>query len=267
MTEGENGQPKPTRTSIGNLFLTAVQFLLISPAFIRWPFTPQEMGGAVSFYPLVGALLGGILVGLDVLLSFILPAQVRSALILAAWIMLTGALHLDGFLDACDGLLGGFTPERRLEIMRDERVGAYALAGGMLLILTKFSALSNLGYARPVALFLAPVLGRWGMAVALAAFPYARAQGLGRDVKNNVTLRHAWLATSYTILMVLLVTWLAQSWAALLAFAVAGLVIWGGARFTLRRIPGLTGDIYGALNELVEMTTLLVFVLGLSFGR
>jgi adenosylcobinamide-GDP ribazoletransferase len=264
---GDDGQRKPAKPSSANLFLTAVQFLLISPAFIRRSFTPQELGGAVGFYPLVGALLGLILLALDAVLSIVLPALVRSALILALWVLLTGALHLDGFLDTCDGLLGGYTPERRLEIMRDERVGAYALAGGMLLMLTKFSALGALGPDRSAALLLAPVLGRWGMAIALASFPYARAQGLGRDVKDHVTRRQVLLATFFTILWVILATWLAQSWVALLAFAMAGLVVWGGARFTLRRIPGLTGDIYGALNELVEAVTLLVFVMGLYFGR
>ena len=67
---------------------------------------------------------------------------------LAAWVVLTGALHLDGFLDAADGLLGGFTPERRLEIMRDERRGAYALAGGILLMLLQYSTLNALGPLR-----------------------------------------------------------------------------------------------------------------------
>ena len=107
-----------------NAFLAALQFLLITPAFIRRPFTPSEMGRSVGFYPLVGLLLGGILAAADALLGLQWPIPIRCTLVLGLWIILTGALHLDGFLDSCDGLLGGETPERRMEIMRDERVGA-----------------------------------------------------------------------------------------------------------------------------------------------
>jgi adenosylcobinamide-GDP ribazoletransferase len=238
-------------------FLTAVQFLLISPAFIKRPFTARELGAAVGFYPLVGLILGAILLAADYFLALLMPPLVRAALILALWVMLTGALHLDGFLDACDGLLGGYTPESRMEIMRDERVGAFALAGGILLLLVKFSALSAITPIAP-ALLLAPVLGRWGMAIALVAFPYARVQGLGRAVKDNATRRQAALATLLTLAISLTIAWWWADWRVLLAVAVSALVVWAGARYTLRRIPGLTGDIYGALNEIVEVAVLLL---------
>ena len=134
------GRPSPLAA-----FLAAVQFLLISPAFIRRPFSAVELGAAVGFYPLVGLILGGLLVGIDWLAGWWFPPLVRSAIVLAAWVLLTGALHLDGFLDACDGLLGGFTPEKRLDIMRDERVGAYALSGGVLLLLAPVQRLVRAG--------------------------------------------------------------------------------------------------------------------------
>ena len=255
--------PPEKSPSVLTAFLTAVQFLLISPAFIKRSFTARELGAAVSFYPLVGLILGGLLLAADYLLSLFMPPLVRFALLLALWVVLTGALHLDGFLDACDGLLGGFTPESRLEIMRDERVGAFALAGGVLLLLVKFSALSAI---RPIApaLLLAPVLGRWGMAIALVAFPYARPQGLGRAVKDNAGRREALLATLFALFACLGVAWWWADWRVWLALAGAALVVWAGARYTLRRIPGLTGDIYGALNEIIEVTVLLVLA-GASF--
>jgi adenosylcobinamide-GDP ribazoletransferase len=243
--------------SPASAFLTAVQFLLVSPAFIKRPFTPQELGAAVGFYPLVGLILGALLLAADYLLSFFMPPLVRLALVLALWVLLTGALHLDGFLDACDGLLGGYTPEARLEIMRDEHLGAYALAGGVLLLLVKFSLLTAiLPTAR--ALLLAPVLGRWGMAFALVAFPYARDQGLGRAVKDHAGQAQLALATIIALVTSLLVAWWWADWRALLAFGAALLTVWLGVKYTLRRIPGLTGDIYGALNEIVEVVVLLV---------
>src|SRR5512137_1301144 len=162
----------------GTPMLVALQFLTVAPLPARL-FTPLEMGRAVGYFPMVGALLGCVLALLDRGLNAVWPASVASALVLAAWVGLTGALHLDGFLDTCDGLLGGHSPEERLRIMRDERVGAFAVTGGVLLLLVKYAALAALPGRAP-ALILAPTLGRWGMALAIAAFPYARPEGLGR---------------------------------------------------------------------------------------
>jgi adenosylcobinamide-GDP ribazoletransferase len=241
-------------------FLTAVQFLLISPAFIKRPFSTKELGAAVAFYPLVGLILGGILLSANYLMSSFLSPMLRAALLLALWVILTGALHLDGFLDACDGLLGGYTPESRMEIMRDERVGAFALSGGFLLLLIKFSALVSItaSISLPPALLLAPVLSRWGMAAVLAAYPYARSQGLGRAVKDNVGWKEAAVATAITITICILIYLFWSDWRVLLAWGTAALLVWAVAWFTLRRIPGLTGDIYGALNEIIEMAILLL---------
>ncbi len=251
---------KPSSRPVIGAFLAAVQFLTVAPAIIRRPFTLEELGEAVGFYPLAGLLIGMVLALADTLLAFILPVPVRTALVLALWVGLSGALHLDGFLDACDGLLGGYSPESRLEIMRDERVGAFALAGGILLFLVKFTALSAL-YHRTAGLLLAPTLGRWGMSLAIVAFPYGRSQGLGRDIKDHAGRQQALIAT----LIALAVAGLTAGAGGLLACGLAGLVTWGVALFAMRRIPGLTGDIYGATNELVEAAVLVA--LNLAWQR
>lgn|SRR5574341_342626 len=235
--------------------LAAVQFLTITPPLVRRPFTPKDLSGSVAFFPLVGALLGMLLAAADALLAFILPPPVRSAILLTLWVLLTGSLHLDGFLDTLDGLLGGWTPEKRLEIMRDERVGAYALAGGVLLLLLKFSALISLPRHWD-ALVIAATLGRWGMSLAIVAFPYARPEGLGRNMKDQAGWLHAGIATVITLVVV----WLAGQLAGIAIMALAGALIWLGARFALRLIPGLTGDVYGALNESIELVVLLAMV-------
>lgn len=248
-------------------FLVALQFLTVAPAVIRRLFTPRELGQATAYFPLAGGLVGAVLALAAGLFAAIFPAPLPAALTLAVWVGLSGALHLDGFLDACDGLLGGFDPESRLRIMRDERVGAFALAGGALLLLLKFSALAALAAGSRLALpalLLAPVLGRWAMAVAVVAFPYARAEGLGRAMKDQAGRREALLATLFALLAIALVTPLAGAWQGLAALLVAGGVLWAGARFALGRIPGLTGDLYGALNECVELAVLLVFAAGVN---
>ncbi len=233
--------------------LTAFQFLTTFPAVIRRAFTAQELGRAVGFFPLVGLLLGGIFYGLASSLQGIFPSQVVAVFLLTAWLLLTRALHFDGFLDSCDGLFGGFTPERRLEIMRDSRVGAFGVAGGGLLLLAKYAAIVSLPHLS--GLVLAPVMGRWVLSMAIFAYPYAREKGLGRDMKDNARWPQVLLATTITVVA----AWLFAGWAGLLAFALAGIVLWLGAAFILRRIPGLTGDSYGALCELTELVILLLF--------
>lgn len=245
----------PQKPSLWASFWAAMQFLTIFPPFIRRSFIPAEMGASLAFYPLVGLLIGFLLLLFQKLTLLIFPLQVASALTLALWIILSGGLHLDGFLDACDGLLGGWTPEKRLEIMRDEHHGAFALAGGVLLLLLKFTALST-GGLDPLALLFAPMLGRWGMVLAVVLFPYQRVEGVGRTIKDFASRKHLLVAA----LWVFITAALASSVVGWVAIVVVVVVVLGGAQVTLRLIPGLTGDIYGALNELAELAVLLTVV-------
>jgi len=254
--------PKESMASPWMAFLTALQFLTTSPAIIRRPFTAKELGGAVAWFPLIGTLLGFLLAMADALLALIFPPPARCALLVALWVLLTGALHLDGFLDSCDGLLGGWTPEKRLEIMHDERVGAYALAGGALLLLLKFSALLSLP-ERWEALLLAPTMSRWSMSLAITAFPYARAEGLGKLMKDQT----GWLQAAIATLLTLVTAWFVGRLVGLAMLGLAAITMGLIARFTLKRIPGLTGDIYGAINEIVELVVLLAWVGLSSAGR
>jgi adenosylcobinamide-GDP ribazoletransferase len=238
--------------------LTAFQFLTTFPAIIRRAFTAQELGRAVGYFPLVGLALGGVLYGLDIGLRLLFPAPVVAIFIMAAWLLLTRALHFDGFLDTCDGLFGGFTPDRRLEIMRDSRVGAFGVAGGGLLLLAKYTALVSLPHLS--GLLLAPVLGRWVLSIAIFAYPYAREKGLGRDMKDNVRWSQVIISTAVTILVVAFFA----GWTGLLTVVLAGIMLWLGAGFILRHIPGLTGDSYGALCEMTELAVLLFFTTGIT---
>jgi adenosylcobinamide-GDP ribazoletransferase len=245
------------RVNVFVALAAAVQFLTIVPPFVRRPFRDEELAAGVGWYSLVGVGLGGVLLLVNHLLALVFPPLLVAALVVAAWIVLTGALHVDGFLDSCDGVFGGYTPDARLRIMRDERAGAYAVVGGILLILIKTVALAALP-VHAEALVVAPTLGRAAIALALVAFPYARSEGLGRALKDHVRVSSALVAGAIALLAAVLLAGAPGAGAAALA-VVATFAL---GVFVCRRIPGLTGDIYGALCELVEVITLLVLIAG-----
>ena len=180
-------------------------------------------------------------------------------MLLALWISLTGALHFDGFVDACDGLLGGHTPEHRMEIMRDEHTGAFGTAGGILVLLAMYAALNSMPLQRTAGLLLAPVLGRCAIALSVVTYPYARAAGLGRQIKDEAQPRHATAAVLTALAVAGCLGW--QAGILLPAAAVAGaFIVWRlAAAFVMHRIGGMTGDTYGAINMLIEATVLLAF--------
>ncbi len=234
--------------------IAAFQFLTIFPTVIKRMFTSQEMGRAVGWFPLVGVTLGFALYGVNYFANLIFPSLVSAALTLIAWIAFTRFFHLDGFMDSLDGLFGGWTPERRLEIMKDSRMGAFGTIGGILVLLTKFAALSSTSLLFP-SIMLATTLGRWASPLVIYAFPYAREDGLGVEMKRNVTLREIIIATLITGLT----SWFVFGWLGFIFMLGAALIAFLTAAYTMRLIPGLTGDIYGAVTTLVEMLTLVAF--------
>ncbi|MEW5960318.1 MAG: adenosylcobinamide-GDP ribazoletransferase [Chloroflexota bacterium] len=231
---------------------------------IPLPFVPTHTspspGRAAAYFPLVGLILGLLLGGADWIFALFLPPGVAAALLLVVWVGLTGMLHLDGFMDSCDGLLPLRDRERRLEIMKDSRVGAFGVVGGVLLLLLKFNALAALPAAgRLATLVVAPALARGSMTWLMARYPRARSGGLGVLFTTGLGWPQVGLAAAVTAgvawgflhelgLILLAVTWLAATLIARLAMA---------------RLGGLTGDVYGATGEVVE-TALLLVVVGLD---
>jgi adenosylcobinamide-GDP ribazoletransferase len=242
-------------------FLAALHFLTTIPVATRRTFTDAELGASLAYYPLVGAILGAVLVLGAALWNWAFGPGIAAALTLLAWVLLTGGLHLDGFMDACDGLLSHRSAEERLRIMRDSHAGAWGVLGGVLALLVQFAALSQL-FTLPDgrwlgALLLAPVLARWAMSVAVVVFPYGRVEGWGQTLHAQAGRRQLVLASVATLAIVVsvqpfigLVSWVVVLAAALLV-----------ARFALDRLPGLTGDVYGMIAVVSESIVLLVFSL------
>lgn len=233
----------------------ALSFLTILP--VGPARLPERLAPARSWFPFVGLLLGGCLALLDTGLRRAFPVSLASVLDLAALIVVTRGLHVDGFLDSCDALFGGMSRERRLEILRDPRVGAFALAGGVCLLLATWAALAALRPPmRPWVFVLFPCLSRWGILLAMYRHPYARPKGLGAAFKEGSSPWHlaAGMATAA------LAGALVAGWAGLALFSVATLAAIAAGRWMSGLLGGLTGDSYGAVNEIAALAVLLLAV-------
>ena len=228
--------------------------------------TQREISNSRIYYPAVGLLLGLMLLGIERGCREVFPDFLTAAVLVVSLVMVTRGLHLDGLMDTCDGLFGGFNPERRLEIMRDSRVGAFGVAGAASVLLLKYGALvALLGLDDPGtewSLLLFPMVSRWAMVVALGAFPYVRLQGLGSPFSQGGALWPTVAAAITAAVAAVLLGGIGGSGMLLGAAAMAGLLGWAMAG----RLGGLTGDTYGAINELVEIAALLAAVAILPHG-
>ena len=158
-------------------------------------------------------------------------------------------------MDTCDALMGGLERRRRLEILRDPHVGAFAVVGLVSLLLLKLTALAALPQMnRPVVLLLFPCLSRWGMLLVMELFPYIRREGLGTAFFEN---RGRWPLIGGLCLALAAAIGLAGTTGVLL-FAVASVVSWAVGYWAARALGGLTGDIYGAVNETAETSVLVM---------
>lgn len=239
-------------------FFIALQFLTRLP--VRLPGTPDAhlVGRSLLYYPLVGLILGSILAALNWILDDA-PGMLRAALLLAVWVLLTGALHWDGLADSADAWVGGLGDrERTLAIMKDPYCGPAAVVTLMVVLLIKFSALEQLAsVGNWVALVLAPVSGRIALVALFLTTPYVRPGGLGANLAQHFP-RHGCAIVLFTSLIAIpLVTGSLGCWM-MLAVAVTMLLL---RSMMIRRIGGMTGDTAGALVTLTEVTALMTAAL------
>ena len=239
-------------------FWIALQFLSSLPVRLPGMPAPEQMGRSLLFYPLVGVLFGVLLWAASGLLQGT-AAPLHAALLLALWVLLGGALHLDGLADSADAWLGGFGDrERTLQIMKDPRSGPIAVVTLVLVLLLKFCALWVLvERGHDAWLVLAPVVGRAGMLGLFLCTPYVRPGGLGQALAEHLPRgagRAVLLACGLGCVLLggMQAVWVLA--ASLLVFA------WL-RRLMCRRLGGTTGDTAGALLELLELTVVIVLAL------
>ncbi|HXB25825.1 MAG TPA: adenosylcobinamide-GDP ribazoletransferase [Gemmatimonadaceae bacterium] len=216
------------------------------------PLDPTDFGAATVYFPLIGALVGGVGAGVFWLVSIFWPTPVALVLSLTATVLVTGALHEDALADAADGFGGGSTPERVLEIMKDSRVGSYGVVALILAILLKLASLASLTRGDVVvALIAAHTLARWSSVWLLGRYEYVGTKGAA--FAGSVTTLRLVLAT----VLALGICALALQRRAFIPVLIAlGVTTVTGAYFR-RRLGGVTGDCLGAANQLVELAVYL----------
>ncbi|WP_113911208.1 adenosylcobinamide-GDP ribazoletransferase [Roseovarius dicentrarchi] len=211
-------------------------------------------------YPLVGLAIG-LIAGIAGLVAqwFGLPAALAALIALSAQIILTGAMHEDGLADTVDGLWGGWTRARRLEIMKDSQIGTYGTLALMLSVAARWAALWWLleqgGMGALAALIAAGALSRTVMPVLMRALPNARSAGLSQGV-GRPDWRIAWAAAGIAGVIAILCT----GWSgvgAMICALLAAITIGWVAR---RKIGGQTGDILGAAQQITEIAVLLSII-------
>jgi adenosylcobinamide-GDP ribazoletransferase len=235
-------------------FLIALTFLTRIPLPApKVEVTSEEFSRSYRYYPLVGLVIGLLLWLLAKALTLYFPPLVLGALLLVAELILTGGLHLDGFMDSMDGLLSARSPERILEIMKDSRIGAHACMALVGLLLLKFALLSSLTPTHFSILLVMPMLSRWVFQIGAIAFPYARPQGLGKGIHETTH----WIPFLFNGCLVLGAAFYLAGFAGLVAFGVCIITVTLLASRISSLLGGLTGDLYGAFIEISELMCLL----------
>jgi adenosylcobinamide-GDP ribazoletransferase len=236
--------------------LAAFQFLTLLP--VKRSFSTEQIARSSAFFPLVGLVLGAALLLVNWALSWILPAPVVNLLLIVLLAFSSGGLHLDGLADTMDGAAGHRSIERRLEIMHDSRIGGIGAIGLILVLLMEYVFLNNVpGDLKWLTLLSAPAISRWTMTYAIYAYPYARPEGLGKAFKDQVSLRQL-VPASLIALVVVGGVW---GLAGLLIVAGVFVIVTLAALYLKKLLGGLTGDCYGALNELATVSFFLMVIL------
>ncbi len=235
-------------------FWIALQFLSSLPIRLPGMPTPEELGRSLLFYPLVGLLFGAMLWGLNGLLLGT-PLLLHAALLLSVWVVLSGALHLDGLADSADAWLGGYGDrERTLTIMKDPRSGPIAVVTLVLVLLLKFAALLALiEQQHSVVLIIVPLISRSALLGLFLTTPYVRPGGLGQALADHLPRLAGKQVLVISAVVCVLMTGLSGVWALVLATV---LFVWL-RQVMVRRLGGTTGDTAGALLELLEVAVLV----------
>jgi adenosylcobinamide-GDP ribazoletransferase len=239
-----------------NAFLAALQFLTLFPYPRQMEYATDDVGRSAIFFPVIGLILGSILVVVNFLLAPFASAALLSVILVSLLAFLTRGLHLDGVGDTFDGLGAGGDRDRILSVMDDSHTGVFGLTAVVLVLLLKIHALESIDVDRGRTLLVALILGRWAMLV-LAYRSKAAKDGLGSRLIEHLKTKYFLIATLLTLLLVAAI-WsrngiMMMAWVAI--FTTASKI------YFHRRLGGVTGDTCGAVGELSETSVMVLLAL------
>ncbi|MFQ5455749.1 MAG: adenosylcobinamide-GDP ribazoletransferase [Nitrospirota bacterium] len=239
--------------------IIAWQFLTIIPITDRIETTPEDLGRSMAYFPAVGGIIGVILVISYMFLDRFFPSSIVDIISILILAVITRGIHLDGFADTIDGIVGGIDKRDALSIMRDGRIGPMAVIGLILLLGLKYLSLYNLPVSLKLkGLLLMPMAGRWTMAALASVSRYAREEeGLGRPFTDNAAMNEVITATIIIAVTGIFLFGLKSIF--ILMFL--GLITFLMKLYFDRRFGGITGDILGAVNEINEAALLLILII------
>ncbi len=245
-------------------FINAVQFLTIFTVSKKQKVTEGDLAQSMVYFPLIGFLIGFILVNIDKALTYVLPHTITNVFLIIVSVLITRALHVDGFADTLDGIMGGHDHASRLDIMKDSRLGTAGAAGILLLLLVKYLCLNNLfEYEKVAALLTAPMLARWSQTIMVFKSDYGREEGAGKFFVGHLRTSGLVAASAFAIgLSAFVVVRMDERSAVLIASLLCGVLLMTllGKKFFVRKLGGITGDTIGAVSEMNEVVVLLLFV-------
>ena len=218
----------------------------------------EDFANSMAFFPLVGMLIGVLLVVLRRIFYYLpISPLIGDTLVLIVWIWLSGGLHLDGFADSVDGFLGGHNKEEILNIMKDSATGAKGVVALVSLILLKFVLLVEMPLLlKDAALFFTPAIGRWSMVmVAFLGKPARLKNSMGKLFMDYVGWREVIFASLTMAVVGILLFRLYFLPLMIIGTGIALLIL----KYCQKKIGGISGDILGAINEIVEVFILLTF--------
>jgi adenosylcobinamide-GDP ribazoletransferase len=244
--------------------VAAFTFLTRIPAYHLAAHDASDLPASSAYFPFVGLVVAAVGALAYAGAAALWPAPLAVVLSVASTVWITGAFHEDAAADSFDGFGGGWDREQVLTIMKDSRVGSYALVGVLLLLFAKVGSLSAISPAGSIAILRAliagHVLGRWSGLPLIWRYRYVRRDdegarpSAGKPFVAGVTTQRAVVTTLFAFAVVIAAT----GWKSPVAIGVAAIVTALGGRYAQRRIGGITGDVLGAVNQFVELSTYLV---------
>jgi len=225
-------------------FALAFNMLTIIPFFKVHDFFKGINGYSAMFYPLIGFILGTILWATHYFLQDYMPSTHLAVIIFALWVLITGALHLDGFSDTVDGLF--VSKEKALEVMKDSHVGGMGMTFSVVFLALKLSSVIHFDayYLLPVVL----MFSRLNAVIAIYFYDYI-SSGVGKLLKKELTFKYLAFALFYSLITAYFFSFLAAFVASLVLLIII-------AKFFTSRLGGLNGDIYGFIIEVTELILL-----------